>query len=84
MPAQSSKLPGALFGASGRNNCDALIENVCAEVGPDDCSGRGPDQNSVIQGLGVAPMPPLGTLVQNPLLAPLITEWILDPQNPCP
>lgn len=33
---------------------------------------------------GVAPMPPLGTLVANPLLAPLITDWILDPQNPCP
>lgn len=33
---------------------------------------------------GVAPMPPLGTLVPNPLLEPLISDWILDPQNPCP
>jgi hypothetical protein len=33
---------------------------------------------------GVAPMPPLGTLVANPLLEPLISEFILDPQNPCP
>jgi hypothetical protein len=33
---------------------------------------------------GVAPMPPLGTLVANPLLEPLITDWIVDPQNPCP
>lgn len=33
---------------------------------------------------GVAPMPPLGTLVPNPVLEPLLSDWILDPQNPCP
>jgi hypothetical protein len=33
---------------------------------------------------GVAPMPPLGTLVPNPLLEPLLRDWIDDPQNPCP
>lgn len=33
---------------------------------------------------GVAPMPPLGTLVPNPLLEPLLRDWISDPRNPCP
>jgi hypothetical protein len=45
-------------------------------------------QRDVLRGYqgqpGVAPMPPLGTLVSNPLLEPLISDWILDPQNPCP
>ena len=38
---------GCLVCLSGCNNCDALIENVCAEVGPDDCAlwkeAKGPD-----------------------------------------
>ena len=33
---------------------------------------------------GVAPMPPVGTLVPNPLLEELLTDFILDPDNPCP
>jgi hypothetical protein len=31
-----------------------------------------------------APMPPLGTLTANPLNETLLTDWILDPANPCP
>lgn len=38
---------GCLAWLSGCNNCDALIENVCAEVGPDDCAlwkeAKGPE-----------------------------------------
>jgi hypothetical protein len=33
---------------------------------------------------GIAPMPPVGTLRPNPLLEQLLTDFILDPQNPCP
>lgn len=33
---------------------------------------------------GVAPMPPLGTLVPNPVIESLLGDWIVDPQNPCP
>lgn len=75
-------------------NMDLRIEvstpssNLCTKITKGDLDASVIYWRDVLRGNigqpGTAPMPPLGTLVGNPQLEALLTDWILDPANACP
>jgi hypothetical protein len=77
-----------LEGLDLRIETPTLDSGLCTKLTTGDLDGSVVYWRAVRRGNvgqpGVAPMPPLGTLVPNPELEVLLTDFILDPQNPCP
>ncbi len=71
-----------------RIQVDTLSSGLCTKITKGDLNASVIYWRDVLRGYigqpGNAPMPPLGTLEANPLLETILTDWILDPQNPCP
>jgi hypothetical protein len=86
--ANCSSCHHPLQGLDLRAQIATLDTGLCTKISKGDLDGSALYWRDVQRGYpgqpGVAPMPPLGTLVKNPLVETLIDDWILDPQNPCP
>jgi hypothetical protein len=87
--ANCSSCHHPLFGLDLRIETSTLDSGLCTKISKGDLDGSVLYWRDVLRqqpgSPGVpAPMPPVGTLLSNPQLEALLTEWILDTQNPCP
>jgi hypothetical protein len=85
--ANCSSCHHPLFGMDLRQEVDTLDSGLCTKITKGDLDASIIYWRDVLRLAGpgqAGAMPPLGTLVVDPQVEVLLTDWILDPSNRCP